>query len=88
MTARHVEGAVELAVAAAVQTVAVGVARRRRGSGRSLRCARACASDANRSSAGDLADELRGGQQPAAAFGEQLRRVAFDERGELCLELS
>ena len=38
--------------------------------------------------AGDLADQLGGGQRAAAAFGEQLRRVALDERGELCLEFA
>ena len=38
--------------------------------------------------AGDLANQLGGGQRSAATLGEQLRRVAFDERGELCLEFA
>ena len=38
--------------------------------------------------AGDLADQLGGGQRTAAAFFEQLRGVAFDERGEFCLEFA
>ena len=81
-----VQGAVELAVAAAVEAVAVGVARgggdrRAAGGARELGVGREAVG------AGDLADELGGGQGAAAALGEQLRRVAFDERGELCLEL-
>jgi hypothetical protein len=36
--------------------------------------------------AGDLADQLCGGQHAAAAFGEQLRGQLGDEPGELALE--
>ena len=78
--------AVELAVAAAVEAVAVGVA----GGGGD----RGAAGDAGEFcvggeavGAGDLADQLGGGQRPAAALGEQLRRVALDEGGEFCFEL-
>ena len=38
--------------------------------------------------AGDLADELGGGQWPAAGFGQQLRRVAGDEQLDLALEFA
>lgn len=37
---------------------------------------------------GDLADQLRGGQCPTASLGQQLRRVALDERGEFALEFA
>jgi hypothetical protein len=33
--------------------------------------------------AGDFADQLRRGQGTAAGLGEQLRRIAGDESGEL-----
>ena len=62
-----VKGAVELAVAAAVEAVAVGVAR-----GGGDRCGPAGAGElcvgAEAVGAGDLADQLRGGQRPAAAL--------------------
>jgi hypothetical protein len=38
--------------------------------------------------AGDLADQLGGGQRTAAALGEQLRRVGGHQLGELRLELA
>jgi hypothetical protein len=36
--------------------------------------------------AGDLADQLAGGQRPEAGLGEQLRRDLGGEAGDLCLE--
>ena len=44
------------------------------------------ASVAKRCGAGDLADELGGGQRPEAGLGEQLRRDLGDELGDLGLE--
>ena len=82
-----VQRAVELAVAAAVQAVAVGVA----GGGgyrRGPAGARELGVGGEAVGAGDLTDQLRCGQRTAASLGEQLRRVAFDQRGELCLQLA
>jgi hypothetical protein len=82
-----VKGAVELAVAASVQAMALGVAR-----GGGDRGAAAGAGElgvgAEALGAGDLADQLGRGERAAAALGEQLRRVALDEGGELCLEFT
>jgi hypothetical protein len=82
-----VQRTVELAVPAAVQTVAPGVPRR---------CGNWCGpGDAGELRvavealhAADLTDELRGDQDPAAAFGEQLRGDLCDEYRELALELA
>jgi len=79
-----VKRAVELAVAAAVEAVAVGVARGGRDRGGPAG-ARELGVGGESVGAGDLADELGGGQWAAPAFCEQLRRVAFDHGGELCL---
>ena len=77
-----VQGAVELAVAAAVEAVAVGLT-----GGGGDRCGPAAARElgvgGEAVGAGDLADQLGGGQRAAAALCEQLRGVALDERGEL-----
>jgi hypothetical protein len=80
-----VQRAVELAVAAAVEAVAVGASRgrgdrRRAGDPRQLGVGREA------SDVGDLADELGRGQDAAAALGEELRRDVGDEDGELTLE--
>jgi hypothetical protein len=76
-----------LAVAAAVQAVSLGVARGG-GDRRAAAGARGFCVGAEAVGAGDLADQLGGGQRPAASLLEQLRRVAFDERGELALEFA
>ena len=79
-----VDGGVDLAVAAAVEPVAVGVARAdrdRRDAGGAGELGLA----AEALGAGDLADELGGGQRPEAGLGEQLRRELRDELGDLAL---
>ena len=82
-----VQRAVELAVAAAVQAVAAGVARGG-GDRRGAAGARELGVGGEAVGAGDLTDQLRGGQRTAASLGEQLRRVALDQGGELCLQLA
>jgi hypothetical protein len=81
------KGAVELAVAAGVEAVSDGVARggwdRGAAAGARELCVRREAVGA-----GDLADQLGGGQRAAAPLLKQLRRVALDEEGELCLEFA
>ena len=72
-----VNGGVDLAVAAAIEAVAVGVARADRDwreSGGA--CELGVVSKA--AGAGDFADELGGGQRPEAGLGEQLRRDLSD----------
>src|SRR3954451_10538175 len=80
-----VQRAVELAVAAAVEAVAVGAP----GGGRD-RCRgsgpRELGVGGEAADAGDLADQLGGGQRAAAAFGQQLRREFGDEAREFSLE--
>ena len=81
-----VQGAVELAVAASVEAVALGVARGRfdrRGPGD------ACELGVGREAAdpGDLADEFGGCEDAAAGLGEQSGRDRSEEGGELALEL-
>ena len=46
------------------------------------------ASEANRSRAGDLADELGCGEWPAAGLGDKVGREAADQRGDLGFERS
>ena len=82
----HVEGVVELAVAAGIEAVAVGASggdRDRRASGepRELRVAGEAVNP------GDLADQLGGDQHPDPSFGQQLGRDLSDEPGELLVEL-
>ena len=80
-----VNGGVDLAVAAAVEAVAVGLAGAdgdRRDAGGA--CELGVGGEAV--GAGDLADELGGGQRPEAGLGEQLRRGLGDEVGDLGLE--
>src|SRR5215218_10387040 len=79
------DGRVDLAVAAAIEAVAVGLAgadgdRGDAGGARELGVAGepACA--------GDLADELGRGQRPEAGLAQQLRRDLGDEAGDLGLE--
>jgi hypothetical protein len=74
--------AVELAVSAAVEAMALGVARGGGDRGGAAR-PRELRVRGEAVSAGDLADQLRRSQRAAAALGEQPRRVAGDERGEL-----
>src|SRR3954452_17403045 len=79
-----VDGRVDLAIAAAVETVAVGLAgadgdRSDAGRARELGVAGETAR------AGDLADELGRGQWPEAGLGKQLRRDSGDELGDLGL---
>ena len=81
-----VQRAVELAVAAAVEAVAVrlsggGGDRGRAGGAGELGVGGEAVG------AGDLADQLGRGQRAAAALGEQLRRERCGERGELALEV-
>ena len=69
-----VDGSVDLAVAAAVEPVAIGLAgadgdRRQAGGAGELGVAGEAAG------ARDFTDELGGGQRPEAGLGEQLRRV-------------
>ena len=80
-----VDGGVDLAVAAAVEAVAVGLAgadgdRRQAGGAGELGVGGEAAG------AGDLADELGRGQRPEAGLGEQLRRDLGDELGDLGFE--
>ena len=80
-----VNGGVDLAVAAAVESVAVGLA----GADRDRRDAAGAGElgvSGEALDAGDLADQLAGGQGPEAGFGEQLRRDRGDEPGDLSLE--
>ena len=79
------DGGVDLAVAAAVEAVAVGLAgadgdRRDAGGARELGVA------AEAAGAGDLADELGGGQRPETGLAEQLWRDLGDELSDLGLE--
>jgi hypothetical protein len=80
-----VQRSVDLAVAAAIEPAALGVARAGRDrcdtgrAGQLGRCGEALG-------AGDLADELGGGQRPEAGLVEQLRRDLPDELGDLALE--
>ena len=74
-----VEGAVELAVAAAVQSVAFGVAgaggdRGGAGVAGEARVGREALG------AGGVADDDRGGDRPAAVLGQQCGAVSFDQR--------
>ena len=76
---------VDLAVAAAIEAVAVGLAgadrdRREPGGAGELGVG------GEALGAGDLADELGGGQRPEPGLGEQLRRDLGDEVGDLGLE--
>ena len=77
-----VKRAVELAVPAAIEAMTFGVTGGCGDRGAAAR-ARELGVGGESVGAGDLADQLRGGQRPAAALGEQLGRVAADERGEL-----
>ena len=73
-----VNGSVDLAVAATVEPVAVGAA----GAGRNRRDAGGTGElgvAGEPAGAGDLADELGGGQRPEAGLGQQLRRDLGDE---------
>ena len=79
--------AVELTVPATIEAVALGVTGGCGDRGAPAR-ARELGVRGKSLGAGNLADQLRGGQRPAPALGEQLGRVAADERGELCLELA
>ena len=83
-----VEGAVELAVAAAVEAMAVGAARGGGDRGGSRRVRASFASVAKRSTPAISPISFAAVSGAAAALGEQLRRVALDERGELCLEFA
>jgi hypothetical protein len=80
------QGAVELAVAAAVEAVALGSS-----GGCGDRCRAGGAGElgvaGEAGDAGDLAEQLGGGQDAAAAFGQQSRRERGDERGELGFEV-
>src|SRR3954451_23727756 len=80
-----VDGGVDLAVAAAVEAVAVGLARADRDR-RQTGGAREFGVGGEAAGAGDLADELGGGQWPEAGLGEQLRRDLGDQAGDLGLE--
>ena len=78
----HVEGVVELAVAARIEAVAIGATGRHRnrsasGDARELRVAGEAINP------GDLADQLGGDQHAETSFGQQLWRGLFDETGEL-----
>src|SRR5262245_5722691 len=80
-----VDGGVDLAVAAAVESVAVGLARADGDRG-DAGGAREFGVAGEPVRAGDLADELGCGQWPEAGLGQQLRRDLGDELGELGLE--
>jgi hypothetical protein len=76
---------VDLAVAALVEPLAVGVAR----AGRDRRNAGGAGELGRRRKAlgaGDLADELGRGQRPEPWLADQLRRELPDELGDLALE--
>jgi hypothetical protein len=82
-----VDRAVELAVAATVQPVALGVARARRDRGgasvpREARVGREALC------AGGVADDDRGGDRPAAVLGQQCRAVSFDQRFDFGAQLA
>ena len=80
-----VDCGVELAVAAAVQTVSLGLAGadgNRRDAGR----AGELGFSGKAVGAGDLAQQLARGQRPKAGLGEQLRRVLGGQLGDLGLE--
>jgi hypothetical protein len=81
-----VNGSVELAVAAAVKPMAVGLA----GADRDWGDAGGAGEFGLRpkaARAGDLAEQLGRGQGPEAGLAEQLRRGLVDEVGDLGLEL-
>ena len=81
-----VQRRVDLAVAALVEPVALGVAR----AGGDRRDAGGAGELGRRGEAlgaGDLADELGGDQRPEPRLAEQLRRDLPDELGDLALEL-
>ena len=80
-----VDGVVDLAVAAAVQAVAVGVAGADRDRG-DAGGAGELGVGGESVGAGDLADELGRREGSEAGLGEQLRRDRGDEGGDLCLE--
>src|SRR3954454_9798983 len=80
-----VDGGVDLAVAAAVEAVAVGLAGADRDRG-DARGAGELGVGGEPVGAGDLADELGGGQRPEARLGKQLWRDVGDELGDLGLE--
>jgi hypothetical protein len=81
-----VDGRIELAVAAAVEAVAVGLARTDRDRGHAGR-ARELGSGGETLDAGDLAEQLGGGQRAEAWFVEQVRRDVRDEVGDFRFEL-
>jgi hypothetical protein len=81
-----VQRGVELAVAAAVQAVAVG-APGADGDRRDAGGARELGVVCEAAGAGDLAEQLGGRQWPEAWLDEQLRRGLGDELGDLGLEL-
>src|SRR3954468_19056507 len=80
-----VDGGVDLAVAAAVEAVAVGLARADR-DGRETGGAGELGVAGEPGGAGDLTDELGRGQRPEPRLVEQLRRDLANELGELGLE--
>ena len=80
-----VDGGVDLAVAAAVEAVAVGLAGADRDRGEAGGAGE-LGVGGEAVGAGDLADELGRGQRPEAGLGEQLRRDLGDELGDLGLE--
>jgi hypothetical protein len=75
----------DLAVAAAIEAVAVGLARAD-GDRRDAAGARELGITGEAMRAGDLPDQLARGQRPEARLGQQLRRDLGDEIGDLCLE--
>jgi len=80
-----VQGTVELAIAAAIEPMSIGLTRRcrdRRRGGRS--CELGVGGEA--ADASDLADQLRCGQRPAAALGDQASSQVGDQRRQLGLE--
>src|ERR687885_1043853 len=80
-----VDGGVDLAVAAAVEPVAVGRAGAHRNRG-DAGGAGEFGVGGEPVRAGDLADELGRGQGTEAGFGEQLRRDLRDQAGDLGFE--
>jgi hypothetical protein len=82
-----VKRAVELAVPAAVEAVAIGLTGGGRDRGGPAR-ARELRVGAESVGAGDLADQLRGGQRAVATLCEQLRRVGGNQLCELALEFA
>jgi hypothetical protein len=80
-----VDGGVDLAVAAAVEAVAVGVAGADRDRGDAAGAGElGVAGEAP--DAGDLADQLARRQRAEAGLGEQLGGGSGNEVGDLCLE--